>query len=445
MSLFLTKMKAAIYRRPLFQRAFYPALVWRHLRRWAKAGPRVKGDGINIVVLNHAWDQDIDAMCRGGDGHESIWELNAGSVFRIVHTIVPKEISDLNIPNEDPRIAPHIARFTDKFIRPLADFLIESTRIDVFVVPGDVFFWVRPLIGVLKERGIPTIVQDKEGTISPSPIMDEHAAFISTRYPRIAERYYYWSRAHREFGLKLGVKPEAAFISGQPRSDFFFHPNRWIPRAALGIPDKAKFILFYTYASDTYLSNNTDPDEKMLETWLPLRRATMDVLRDVVTADPSTYLVIKAHPQQADLWRAVDEWKERGIPRSEFATGAHSSNALAAQADIIIGFQTTAMIEAMTMAKPVIYTGWGDDHKKESDNLIPIHKSGGCDLPTSAEDFRRVLTSYLSGATPPAEQLAHRKTFVDGYFDSADGTVSRRFLDELGALVTSRKGAATPC
>jgi hypothetical protein len=51
------------------------------------------------------------------------------------------------------------------------------------------------------------------------------------------------------------------------------------------------------------------------------------------------------------------------------------SNGLIVNADCIIGFQTTALIEAMVTEKLIIYTFWGEAREKLSLDLIPFKRT----------------------------------------------------------------------
>ena len=41
-------------------------------------------------------------------------------------------------------------------------------------------------------------------------------------------------------------------------------------------------------------------------------------------------------------------------------------------ADVVVGFQTTAMIEAAVAGKPVVYTGWDPEERRLADRLTPF-------------------------------------------------------------------------
>ncbi len=356
------KLKDMAYQQPWIQKFVHPFAVRRYLRKWAKAGPRVQGKGHTVVVLNHCYDQDLEAICLAGAGEETIWALESSRIFKIVHGFIPWKLSQLILANEDPRVAPHMAEYEKRFVKPFVDFLVKTTNLDVLLCPSDVFFWLRPVLAELRRRGVTLMVQDKEGAIAPNPAIVTANHNLRALFPPMSDHYYYWNEKHLWMETTTGVPSDRVTVIGQPRSDYFFHPERWPSRKDLGLPENSKIILFYSFDTNAYV--RTERVTRTTETpWTQMRNEIMQTLADVVKRVPDTYLVVKAHPQQENLWQDLEEFRRLKIPQAQFITGAAASNALLAHAQIVTGFQTTAMIEAMMMDKPVIYTGWGPEHE----------------------------------------------------------------------------------
>jgi hypothetical protein len=309
------------------------------------------------------------------------------------------------------------------------------------ITPADTFYYLRPLIEELAARGVPTIVQDKEGTIAPSAIMDDHARVLAERYPPIGDAYFFWNDTVREFWARVGLPPERARVLGQPRSDFFFHPARWPAKETLGLTAGKQLLVVFTYDSDVYLRVTEPlPDRP----WKPMRDALHSMVRDLARERPDLEIVVKAHPQQAELAEVIAEFAG-SPPNLTVMTGAKSASHLLVHADAIIGFQSTVMIEAMLTGKPVLYAGWGEHHAKHAPSLIPIDRSGGVTLVADGADLARLTRAALDGRLlPTAAERAARKVFTDRYFFAADGNVSARVLDaaaEVAATTPARSGS----
>jgi len=419
-----------------FRQAFvYPRQVRKEMEAFKTNGPRVKGNALRIVVLNHAYDQDLQAICEAASlGHETIWELSPSVFHKSIHEYLSPRFCDLYHSNESPEQAPAIQRYTEEFVRPFVEFLIATTHLDLLLTPSDQFFWFRPVISVLREKGIPVVVQDKEGTTCRT-VVDTLAPLLKNNFPPISDRYVYWNETSRAYGNLSGVAPALQTVIGQPRSDYFFMPKRWASRKELGLPEKSKIILFFTFCDDVYTREGlTHPGT--IHPWLELRRDINKVLSGILQKHPDAYLVIKAHPQQPDLKDNRREIKRLiKSKRHVFLTGAASSNQLIVNADVIVGFQSTALLEALTTQKPVIYAGWGKELEKLTSDLIPISDSKACVIADSPESLKNALERLLQTATPLKEtEQTHRKAFIDRFFYSANGLASRRLLNYLVSL-----------
>ena len=107
--------------------------------------------------------------------------------------------------------------------------------------------------------------------------------------------------------------------------------------------------------------------------------------------------------------------------------GAGISNHLIVNSDLIIGFQTTALIEAQLTDKPIIYTGWTETEKKLRDELIPLHNFKGVETVYSAEELYTCIQSWQDGKNIGGDRAA-RKEVTDQYL-RADGFSTKRIHD----------------
>ena len=417
---------------PAIDRAVGVARRTLYTREFFHAGPRRRGtpDGKPFVIFNHCYDLDAEALCAA-DGPHTLWVLDPFKLFTDVGHYFPPDQRDLNCVYGEGAMRDSIARFKTAYVTELAQRLVRETHLAALITPSDVFYYLRPLIEELRRLGVPTIVQDKEGTIAPSAMMEEHARVMAARYPPIADQYYFWNATVRDYWERIGTRPEHMHVLGQPRSDFFFHEDRWPSKAALGLSDKQLAVVF-TYDADAYLRTTEVLADRP---WKPMRDETHAAVRELARTH-DVEVVIKAHPQQDRLDEIVEEFAADPQPNVRVVAGANSASQLIVRADVIVGFQSTVMIEAMLTSKPVIYAGWGPLHERHAAELVPIHTSGGCEVPRDRADFERMLRAALAGElAPSAEMLRARRAFTDRHFYGADGQVSRRVLDTAAAFV----------
>ncbi len=409
-----------------------------YARRFFRAGPRRRGrpGGRTFVILNHCYDLDVDALCAADTPH-TLWVLDPFALFTDVFHYFRPEQRDLYGVYDSPDMRESVARYKAAFATAFARKLRDETGLDAFITPSDTFYYLRPLIEELRALGIPTIVQDKEGTIAPSAIMDDHARVLTDHFPPMSDYYLFWSDSHRDFWRRVGIPEARMQVVGQPRSDFFFHSDRWPSKESLGVAPGKRLVVVFTYDADSY-ARSTEPNPE--RPWKALRDDMHAAVRQLARERSDVFVVVKAHPQQAELAEVTAEFAADPLPNVKLMTGAGSASHLLVHADVVVGFQSTVMIEAMLMTKPVLYVGWGSQHDRLSDGLIPIHRCGGCSLPGNRQELDRMLRQSLDGELAPtvAMQTA-RKAFTDRFFFGADGNVSARVLDAAAdVLATAR-------
>lgn len=387
------------------------------------------------MIFNHHYELDIEALCAADTPH-TLWVLDPFRLFTDIRLFFPPEQRDLNCVYGEGAMRESIRRIKDAWVRAFARRLARDTSIDALITPADTFFYLRPLIEELRELGVPTVVQDKEGTIAPSEMMKEHARVMAERYPPIADLYLFWNENVREYWRTIGLPDDRARVVGQPRSDFFFHRERWPTKRSLGLDPDKRLVVFFTYDADTYLRTTTALADRP---WKALRDASHAALRELARTRPHVEVVIKAHPQQIELAEVQAELAADPLPNVHVMAGASTASHLIVLADLVVGFQSTAMIEAMLTDKPVIYAGWGPAHEARSADLVPIHTSGGLHVPSDRDSFASALESGLDGGlAPDAASRRARRAFTDRYFYGADGHVSARVLDAAADLTKRR-------
>lgn len=394
---------------------------------------------INILVVNHVFDQDIEALERANRQFNFVI-LNAVILRFAALQLFPADVESYHVYNQ-PRldaIKRRYRRVIDRFVRRL----IRTYGIVAVIAPSDNFFYVREFIPALRAQNVPYYVLDKEGTICPAYFV-HFAEYIKNTCPLIADHILVWSERQRLFWEKTGVGSDQITVVGQPRSDFWKQPDRWRTKTELGLPGlrpAAKLVLFFTYDPWAYTPDYMIAKGEMH--WDALRQETHGAIFDFATRHPDIDVVIKAHPQQLDLNELRAEIDARRARNVYLSTGPSISNQLIVNADCVVGFQTTALIEAMTTDKPILYTFWGEARDKWSNDLIPFHQTDGVRVVGSPAELVDQLDQAIRQPTLTPVQQAARREFLREYLDRVDGHSSERALAAVHDLITKRRPAA---
>jgi hypothetical protein len=240
--------------------------------------------------------------------------------------------------------------------------------------------------------------------------------------PFMADAMTVCSERHREFALRTGAPPEKVVVTGQPRFDFYARA-RGKPRARTGMP----LVLYLSYDDLSYL-----PADGSLGSWRALRTETERVL-SALASERTIHVVAKYHPQQQVTDDALGPAAERP-PRD--ADTRH----LVAEADVIVGFQTTALFEAAVAGKPVLYPAWGPVYERAAHLLIPF-----ADHPELARHARSPdeLRALLRGG-PLDRPGRNAVALAEAHLGPVDGHATERVLDVVRRHAVERSPVPPP-
>jgi hypothetical protein len=370
---------------------------------------------MRLLVLNHYFDQDIEALrAAGGDAiHWRVWPYHQPRWEAL--RIFPERVAgSLGAYGADD-MADRRHEFAAVFERLLHEQFIRFP-FDAFVVPSDIFFYVRPAPDACHRLGVPFFVAQKETTIADYTMI-EFARQVALYTPPLHDHMTVCSERHKEYAVRTGADPDTITVTGQPRFDFY---------AGLRRRPAGRTILFLSYHVGAY-----HPDEGVRPVWQTLHRETEAALEEL--SREGWRVLVKPHPQQPSPSLR---------PGLELLPESADTRELIADADIVVGFQTTALFEAMLAHKPVLYTAWDPEAVRLGSELIPFADwHDAITVVRSAAD----LAPALRAATPPDEAATTaRRRVVADFLGPVDGNASQRTLEVIERWVSDFAARRTP-
>ncbi len=358
-----------------------------------------------VLAFDHFFHQDLQALEAGLDAGDRLVSLP----YRRLHKVALRHFGPDAFETLDAPFAPGNTKRWASFERDAARFtewLDAAYQPSVFVVPNDGFFYLRPVIARFRELGVATVVVQKETTIAPLT-MDEDSQVILRHTPFMADQMTVCSERHREFAVRTGAPPDKVVVTGQPRFDFYAEA-----RARRTAGHGTRSILYLSYDDLSYL-----PADGSLGSWRVLRAETEQALA-AVAADPSATVVVKHHPQQQ---ARDDVLGDRAVRAARDA----DTRSLIAEADVVVGFQTTALFEAAVAGKPILYPAWGPVYERAAQLLIPF-----ADHPELARHVRSPteLSALLAPATTLDPPGAAALATAEEHLGPVDGHATQRVL-----------------
>jgi len=195
-----------------------------------------------------------------------------------------------------------------------------------------------------------------------------------------------------------------------------------------------------SYDLDAYTEEMIDG--KVSEPWKQLHDETIDVLFEISKLDKYN-IYIKPHPQYHGTYlkKLVDE--SQYYPNISIVPNSADARLLITQNDIIVGFQTTALFEAMIIGKKIVYTFWTESVNILKNRLLKFHEFDECiSVSKSKLELKSLLldpTSIIGGDNITESLLNHRINRFESILGKSDGRSSLRVLENLDNLYNKFK------
>jgi hypothetical protein len=380
---------------------------------------------LRILALDHYFDQDLRAL----EAHPrlEVRRFPYQRLRRPAMRIMGKDVGHGLRAYNNPAITAARGRYAAWLAREVRRLYLESA-FDVIVLPSDAFFYVRTLPAAAHRLGIPVVVVQKETTVSQST-MELFSKEVRAEAPFVSDFMTLCSERQREFWTRAGTDPDRIEITGQPRFDIYAAT----PSAR---SSTRRRVLFLTYALDAYVPGAGRG--KGLQTWKPLRDATEDALLEAVR-DGDCEVVVKCHPQQdhrAEAGRLVHLAGSAWNNGVTLADQDADTRELIITAHTVVGFQTTALYEAVAARRAVIYAAWGDEFEQHHAGLIPFDAAPASCVrrATSRETLRSMLSNDLA---PSGLDCA---PWYETALGPVDGRATERVAERLAAIAAAWSG-----
>ena len=306
------------------------------------------------------------------------------------------------------------ARMFLRYSQRLANWLVYSYAPSIFIVPSDSIFYLRPLIRAMKVLGVSTVVVQKETTLSPAAMRD-YSIEIEKFAPFIADHMTVCSDRQKLFWIKTGVPEELISLTGQPRFDRYFHVRNSLARQATEFSYDAVFLSFddHAYLPESYLKSNP----------LGWREMRHEIEKALSSLGGELTLAVKNHPQQ----KAENQFLTDEI---SIISRAADFGSVVMSSDVFIGFQSTALLEALLTGCKVIYVAWGNLYENSREDLIPFENFGDNVIcAQSGEHLRSILANLakLSERSQDDSVLCEHLGPIDGRASSRTADVILKF------------------
>ena len=319
--------------------------------------------------------------------------------------------------------------------------------IDILMTPMDVYAWVEPLRDWCIKHGVPVIMLTKEGMLSPAMEIkwQKDLDDVTSRATIVTA----WSEHHRDVMIKCGIDPSHIRLTGAPKFDYYnftdMHMNRNQYCGRHGMRPERKKILFISYFEFAYLpmtmfdgtyAKGQDVTRAEAEvSWRNIRTDTEIELVAYARKHPEVDVVVHFHPlhphgkDPTGFSPGVSSYlppniKMFGMDGRDYDEGFGIADHIM-HCDVVTGFMSTSMVEAMVCKKPIVYTKWGDI--ADRDDIIRYDKAGTVLTANERSEYEGLLDRALNNTSEVVEELQpHWDKFIGERIYKADGKSAER-------------------
>lgn len=320
-------------------------------------------------------------------------------------------------------------------------------KIDFFLSGSNHDRYVVEMVCVGQKRGIEWVVSEREGTGTEYTYQNE-AECNRNSVTVTADYFIMANEGHKhmfQFGRRETVKD--IFVIGELDTDWWFHWDRKFARKEYRQWDKyEKRVLFLTFGIRNYVSPYAFPNNPEFN-WIQLLAEAEDEIFEFACRHRDVLVFYKMGHREDNNPLFLERCARANLINVVPLDRSFPCNELILYSQLIIGFQTTAMYEAMFSDNPLFYIEWAihpDIDRKTM--LLQLADSGACKTIRSKEQFHEMLDRWAAGDpavchVSPAELDARVRT-RETMFVNADGKVAERAWAKLQELIANRRRIA---
>jgi hypothetical protein len=327
-----------------------------------------------------------------------------------------------------------------KYVHKLFDLLEFFTgKINLFLSGSNNDRYVVEMIHVAQERGTSWVVQEREGTGTDLTYKMESIGFKESG--SVVAHYHFLANDKHSECFENAKTDSVRFTKtlGELDTDQWFYQDLEVIKQKYSAWDRyRKVLLFLTFGERNYIEPTSFPNNPELS-WKPLIKDCEDVIFDFAKSNPDVLVLYRMGHKEDLNERFLNRVKDAALTNVISSTRETPFIEIAHRSDMIVGFQTTALFEAMFLDKPIIQVNWHIPSilNPETD-LLPINVYNACVTANSKSEFHSLLEDWIAGRPVMSitdEIMQNRKKTREIMFHNADGRVSERFLLEIKKLL----------
>jgi glycosyltransferase involved in cell wall biosynthesis len=406
-----------------------------------------------LVMQRTGFLQDVEESFReGGDFEVIYWSSFALKAFG--QEILAASLDHNNYISSDPKVEATKMEYR-QFLADVWRYFSAMKPVDIVLTGNFAYFTEREFAVALEQAGTPFIALHKENVRPPRRVQEYWFTLYKDRRGKFGgRRILVYNDIERDLEIAAGViDAQDVLVTGMPRLDRL---HRW-RRDHAGRPNQEKpQILFFAFARSDKLtaiqrkaSAGVPGDMEAMEggwgklSWGQYCVDTHKAIIDLARENPAFEVIVKSKGQKRklnDILRILSDMRD-GLPPNVTVITSGDPFDLIASCQVVVGFNTTGLLEAIATGKPVIVPRFAEASDPAMQDLI-IDLGDAVEYAESPEALKSMISGYVKHPRELPAQLPSEASRVLRYWvGNDDGLAGHRVIEILRAEIESARAA----
>lgn len=430
------------------RRAAPIAWLIRHTLR--RVGPKKPHPKYTIMMLPRVVFHE-DVLAAFGDHQDfEIVEPPHSMIKALANEFLPAEIDTNNYVIDDLEVDRKKTEYRI-FLKDIWQKLMRRRSVHAVVSGNFAYYAERELAAALEELGVPFVAMHKENLKSPGRIAFSENIYRNRRGRFGGRRILVYNEGEARLQINAGVvEPERISVCGMPRLD---NIHRWRRNLSTAGPREARRprVLFFSFTgsavlpriprrSDAGFDANAEDLSENLSTlsWNRLAEQTHQAVRRLAEENPHIDVVVKSKVrmrERQEMHRLLNV--ADGLPDNLRMVEGGDPFDLIITANVISGFNSTALIESLAAGKPIVIPRYAEATLDRMQPYI-VDLENAVEYADSPDDLMdRLRERALAKPSGSSELDAARKRVLQRWSGNPDGCSGKRVRDTILAEIIS--------
>lgn len=396
-----------------------------------RAGVQPQSSSRRILVLNFGKDEffrDIQETFRDDTAFELVsWPHYA--LPSLAEILLDRSLKHDTYLTNDPAIEATKTRYR-QFLRSMWRYHQLLRPIDSVISANFGYCIQREFATALEMQGTPFLIMQKENLNAATEERRRiwHAIYRNGRGKFGGRKILVYNEMERDLELASGVvSPERVEIVGMPRLDRL---HRWRrEHAGSEINAGTAKVLFFSFSR----SDKLPQESGIAKDWGEFCADTHRAMVELAHSRPEIEFVAKTKGlgrQDEELHQILSSAAKEPPPNLRIVSGGDAFQ-LMTESRVVVGFNTTGLIEALALGKPVIVPRFGEANDPELRKLI-IDLGDAVQYADSPGQLHELVTMYARRPlVTPLKLTANAERILRYWVGNDDGEASRRAYNTI--------------